>query len=167
MNAGPLDLSGADTKGFDALDAGRYDAEVYEISWDAVKNTDGTGKMPSGTPMLKIQFKVLDPKIDGESLNQDRRVFTQFVIPPKDYDQKKSATMKGMVARFFMALGFEEEAVKSSEFTPDFEALKGTPCVVVLNKYLYPPDPETGEWRNQVKGVKPAGTGVGTSTGLL
>lgn len=167
MSGGPLDLSGADTHGFDALDAGRYDAEVYEMSWDAVKNTDGKGKMPAGTPMLKIQFKILEPKIDNEVIDQDRRVFTQFVIPPRDYDPKKSATMKGMVARFFMALGFEEDQVKSSSFEPDFDELKGTPCVVVLNKYLYPEDPETGEWRNSVKGVKPVGSGVGTSSGLL
>ena len=167
MSSSPLDLSGANTSGFDALDAGRYDAEVYEMSWDAVKNADGKGKMPTGTPMLKIQFKVMEPKIDGQVVDQDRRVFTQFVIPPKDYDEKKASTMKGMVARFFMALGFEEDQVKSGGFDPDFDELKGTPCVVVLSKYLYPDDPETGEWRNQVKGVKPAGTGVGASTGLL
>lgn len=165
--AGPLNLSDADTRGFDALDAGKYNAEVFEMSWDAVKNTDGQGKMPAGTPMLKVQFKILEPKIDGELVDQDRRQFTQFVIPPADYDKKKAATMKGIVARFFMALGFTEEQVKSPKFDPDFEDLKGRPCVITLSKYLYPDDPETGEWRNQVKGVKAAGTPVGVVSGLL
>lgn len=164
---GPLDLSGADLKGFDALDAGRYDAEVVEVSWDAVKNADGTGKLPTGTPMLKAQLRVLEPKIDGEVIDQDRRVFTQYPNPPADYDPKKRAIMQGMLARFFIALGFTEEQVKSKKFDPDFEDLKGRPCVVTLSKYLYPDNPETGEWRNNVKGVKPAGSNVGTGGGLL
>jgi hypothetical protein len=167
MGGSPLDLSGADTTGFAALDAGRYQAEVFELSWDSVKNSDGTGKMPAGTPMLKVQFKILEPRIDDKVIDQDRRAFTQYVIPPKGYDAKKAATMKGMVARFFMAIGFTEEQVKSPKFDPDFEDLKGRPCVVTLNKYLYPDDPETGEWRNSVKGVKPAGSVVGAASGLL
>lgn len=165
--AGPLNLSDADVRGFDALDAGRYDAEVWEMSWDAVKNTDGQGKMPAGTPMMKVQFKILQPMIDGEAVDQDRRVFTQYVVPPKDYDAKKRATMNGMIARFFIALGYEEAEVKNPKFDPDFEDQKGKPCVVVLSKYLYPDNPETGEWRNQVKAVKAAGSGVGANTGGL
>lgn len=164
---GPLDLSGADLKGFDALDAGRYDAEIVEVSWDAVKNTDGKGKVPAGTPMLKVQFRILEPMLDGEPVDQDRRVFTQYANPPKDYDAKKRAVMQGMIARFFIAVGFTEEQVKSNKFDPDFEDLKGRACVVTLSKYLYPDNPETGEWRNQVKGVKPAGSGVGTGSALL
>lgn len=168
MSAGPLDLSGADLKGFDALDAGRYDAEVVELSWDAVKNTDGQGKVPAGTPMLKAQFRILEPKIDGEVLEQDRRAFTQYVNPPADYDPKKRATMQGMIARFFIALGFTEEEVKSKKFDPDFETLKGTPAVVTLSKVQkYGTKPEDDEWDNKITGVRPAGSNTGGGGGLL
>ena len=163
--AGPLNLADADLSGFDPLEPGRYNAEVFEISWDAVKNTDGTGKMPAGTPMLKIQFKITDEP------NVNRRVFCTYVNPPKDYDQAKAAKMRGMIARFFMAIGFSEEDVRSTKFDPDFDELRERPCVVVLGK-----EPKRtregviveGEFNNPVKGVKPAGSIVGSdSSGAL
>lgn len=165
MSAGPLDLSDADVRGFDALDAGPYMAEVFAMSMDAVKNTSGEGKTPAGTPMIKIQFKVIDPKIDGEVLEQDRRVFTTYTIPPKDYDKKKAQTMKGMIARFFMALGYTEDEVKSAKFSPDFEDQIGKSCVVTLAKQEYPAG--SGEWNNRVTGVKSADKFVGASSGGL
>lgn len=165
MNAGPLNLGDADLKGFAALDAGRYNAEVFEIKWDATKNPEG--KMPVGTPMMKVQFRVLEPKIDDKIIDQDRRVFTQFVNPPLDYDKKKRSIMTGMIARFFVAIGEDEKKVLSGKFDPDFDDLKGRPCVVVLSKKpKYGTEPEDNEWENEVKGVKPASAGVGTS-GLL
>lgn len=163
---GPLDLSNADTSGFAPIDAGRYNATVFEIKMDAVKNPDGTGKMPAGTPMMKVQFKVNEPQVDGKVIDQDRRVFTQFVIPPKGYDQKKANTMNGMVASFFIATGDDEAKVKSPKFNPDFEDYIGREVVVVVSKEEYPKD--SGEFQNRVKGVKKAGTLVGTSSpGLL
>lgn len=161
----PLDLAGADLKGFAALDAGRYNAEVSEMAMDAVKNTSGEGAMPAGTPMIKVQFKILDPKIGGEPIDQDRRIFSQYIIPPPDYDKKKAATMKGMLARFFIALGDDEKKVTSAKFSPDFEDYIGRPCVLVLSKV---PDATYGDdegWKNNIKGVKPAGSAVGTDGG--
>jgi hypothetical protein len=155
---GPLNLADADLKGFEAVEPGRYNAEVFAITMDAIKNTSGEGKMPAGTPMMKVQFKLTDEGVEN------RRVFTQYVIPPTDYDAKKAATMKGMIARFFIALGETEEAVRSKKFDPEFDNYVGRPCVVVLSKEEY-----NGEWQNRVKGVKPAGegaTGAGQS-GLL
>jgi hypothetical protein len=156
---GPLDLGDADVRGFAPIDPGRYNAEIVELTWDATKNAGG--KTPVGTPMLKVQFRVLNPQIDGEVIDQDRRAFTQFVNPPKDYDPKKRATMQGMIARFFMALGFTEDEVKSGSFNPDFAELQGTPCVVTLGREQkrdrdgnVVPD----EWNNPVKNVKAAGT---------
>lgn len=152
---GPLNLSDADLSGFEAVEAGRYNAEVFEMKMDAVKNTSGTGKMPAGTPMIKIQFKLTDENV------ANRRVFVSYVIPPSTYDSKKSATMKGMIARFFMALGVPEEQVLNNDFAPDFEDYVGLPCVVVVGK-----EPKKtsegvvidGEYNNPVKGVKAAGT---------
>ena len=168
--AGPLDLSGADLKGFEALDAGRYDAEVFEMIWDIVKNASGKGKLPAGTPMLKVQFKLLNPMIGGETIDQDRRVFGQYPVPPKDYDKQKAAIMNGMIARLFIGLGDTEETVKSATFEPDLQDYISRPCVVTISK-----DPKKdatgaiveGEFNNPVKGVKPAGSGAGINTGLL
>lgn len=162
--SGPLNLADADTRGFDPLDAGRYNAEVFKCEWDAVKNADGTGKMPAGTPMLKVQFKILEPIIDGEVIEQDRRVFSQYVIPPADYDKKKRATMTGMFVRFLTAIGEDEAKVKINKYDPDLDDFIGRPCVVVLGKKEYPAG--SGEYQNEVKGVKPAESGVGSS-GLL
>jgi hypothetical protein len=164
---GPLDLSDADTRGFAPLDAGRYNAEIVEVKMDATRND---GKTPKGTPMIKVHVRVLEPQIDGEVVDQDRRAFSQFVIPPKDHDPKKKATMQGMIARFFMALGYPEEQVKDKKFNPDFEDLKGLACVVTLGKE---PKKDTNgevipdEWNNPIKGFKEAGTLVGTGGGGL
>lgn len=157
---GPLNLSDADLSGFDPLEPARYNAEVFDIAWDAVKNTDGTGKMPAGTPMLKIQFKITDEP------HENRRVFVTYVNPPKDYDQSKAAKMRGMIARFFIACGDTEETVRNKNFDPDFEDYKGRPVVVVVGK-----EPKKdrqgniieGEFNNPVKGVKPAGSIVGAA----
>lgn len=158
--AGPLNLGDADLKGFDPLDPGRYDAEVFEIKWDATKNPDG--KLPVGSPLMKIQFKVLNPMIDGVVIDQDRRVFTQYAVPPLDYDPKKRSVMTGMIARFFIALGLDEKKVVSAKFDPDFDELKGTPCTVTLGKKEYPVG--SGEYQNEVKKVSKAGEAVGTSS---
>ena len=161
---GLLNLSDADMGGgFEALEPGRYNAEVFDIAWDAVKNAGG--KTPVGTPMMKVEFRLTD-----ESAN-NRHAWTQFVVPPKDHDKEKAAKMKGMIARFFVALGDTEEAVRSKDFDPDFEDYKGRPCVVVLGKEQKrnrDGDIIEGEYNNPVKGIKPAGSVVGsTSTGLL
>src|SRR3954451_20733579 len=129
---GPLDLSDANMEGFDPLDPGSYNAEIIKVDMDAVKNPGG--KMPIGTPIIKVQYRVLEPKIAGEVIDQDRRVFGQFVIPPSDYDAKKRATMTGMIGRFFVAMGYEEEAVTAPGFNPDFEALESQPCVITIGK---------------------------------
>ncbi len=178
--SGPLNLSDADLSGFDPINPGRYNSEIVEITMDAVKNTDGQGKMPAGTPMMKVQFKlvnndpitIVDDKGNEKQMDLDnRRVWTQFVIPPKEYDKAKAAKMKGMVARFFIATGDSEEVVLNKNFDPDFDNYKGRPVVVVLGK-----EPKKtrsgeiieGEYNNPVKGVKPAGSIVGaTSSGLL
>lgn len=153
--SGPLNLADADLSGFDPLEPGRYNAEIFSIAWDAVKNTDGTGKMPAGTPMLKIQFKITDEP------NVNRRVFVTYVNPPKDYDQSKAAKMRGMIARFFIACGDSEETVRNANFDPDFDDYVGRPVVVVVGKEQKKTragDIVEGEFNNPVKGVKPAGS---------
>lgn len=167
MSSGPLNLSGADLEGFKPLDANRYNAEVFEMSMDAVKNADGQGKLPAGTPMIKVQFKLTDEGVEN------RRVFSQYVLPPDGYDEKKAATMKGIVANFFIALGVPEADVLSKKFAPDFEDFIGRACVVVVGKVPKKTRDGSvveGEWNNPVNGVKPAGsiaTSGAASSGLL
>lgn len=160
MPLGPLNLSDADMKGFDPLEPRQYDAEVFEITMDSVKNE---GKVPIGTPLMKVQYRITDPEFEN------RRVFNQYVIPPKGHDKAKKAKMEGMIARFFIALGDSEETVLSKGFEPDLEDYKGRPCVVTVGKEQKR-DRENnvveGEWNNPVKAVKPAGTAV-ASGGLL
>jgi hypothetical protein len=168
--SGPLNLADADLKGFDALEPGRGNAEVFEMKMDAVKNTSGTGKMPAGTPMIKVQFRLTENNEEGL---ENRRLFSQYIIPPEGYDQKKSQMMKGMVARLFIALGDEESTVLSKKFDPDFEDYVGRECVVSWSKK--PKQTSDGaiipdEYNNPVTGVKPAGSltgGNGTEGGLL
>jgi hypothetical protein len=167
---GPLNLGDANLKGFDALEPGRYNAEVFEMTMDAVKNTSGTGKMPAGTPMIKVQFKLLsNSRGETDGIN-NRRAWATFVIPPEGYDERKAQNMKGMIARLFIALGTPEETVLSGSFDPDFEDFKAVPCVVILGR-----EPKKdmsgniieGEFNNPVKGVKLAGSIAGQEAGQL
>jgi uncharacterized protein DUF669 len=151
---GPLNLSDDDLKGFEALEPGRYNAEIYEVSMESTKNPDG--KLPLGTPQIVVQFNITDPEAEG------RRVFTRFTIPPEGYDAKKSAQMRGMFGRFLVAVGEDQKKLTSGKYTPDLEDLKGRPCVITLGKREWPP--ESGEYVNDVKGVKPAGSDTGTGT---
>lgn len=168
-NLGPLNLADADLKGFEALDPGRYNAEVFEMTMSAVKNLSGTGKMPAGTPMISVQFRLTSDANGNDQGIANRRVWVTYVIPPNDYDKAKAAKMKGMVARFFIALGETEETVLSKKFDPDFQDYIGRECVVVLGR-----EPKRdsggsvieGEYNNPVKGVKPAGS-IGSSSGGL
>ena len=168
--AGPLNLADADLSGIEALEPSSYNAVVHEVSMDAVKNTSGEGKLPKGTPMVKFQFRITDD-INGST---NRRVFSQYMIPPKDYDKEKAARMKGMLVRTLIALGDKEEDVKNAKFSPDWEDYVGRECVVVVGR-----DPKKtrdssgtlvtveGEFNNPVKGVKPAGSITGGDTGGL
>jgi len=166
---GPLDLSGANTAGFEAVDAGRYNAAVADLTWDSVKNTSGTGKMPAGTPLLKVRFKLLSDLHGDESAVEGKSVFASYVVPPKDYDVKKAAIMQGMIVNLFVALGDDEADVKSKKFQPELADYIGRECVVTVSKE--PKKDQTGniiegEYNNPVKGVKPAGS-VNAPSGLL
>jgi Protein of unknown function (DUF669) len=163
--SGPLNLQDADLSGFDAVEPGKYNATVFEVKWDAVKNPGG--KVPIGTPMLKIQFRASEDNPEGL---ENRRFFTQFVVPPKDYDKAKAQKMKGMIARALIALGEAEEAVLSKGYDLDTEDLVGRECVIVVGrepKKTTGGEVVEGEFNNPVKGIKPAGTDTGSTSGGL
>jgi hypothetical protein len=147
-----LDLSGADTTGFDAIDPGKYNVRVHKVEMDQTK---GTGKLGI-CPMVKIQLKV----VDGEFT--DRIVFDQFVLPPKDAENADK--MLGFFVRFLTALGLDEKVLKSKGFKLDnLQDLVGREAVATVSR-----EPYEGTDQNRVKGYKPAGSGTGgSSQGLI
>lgn len=163
---GALDLTSADTSGFEALPSGTYDCELFEYKWDTTKggtNQDGTPKkMPEGTPMLKLQFKVIEPEYEN------RRLFDQFVIPPEDYDKEKRAKMLGALVRFLVAMGLSEEEVKSKKFklNDTLNDLVGEPVRVTVGQEPIPYGARKDEMSNPVKGYKSASEAK-TTAGLL
>lgn len=178
-----LDLSQASDTSFDPFSSGTYDAVVYEAKMDEIKNKDGNGKLPAGTPMIKVQFKITggpagnefpedgvgDAKPFEAGSGEDyklfnRRVFRNYIIPPAKLDGKKYEhyeMMNGMLVRFLTSLGFTEEEVKAGDFDLNLEDLAGRECRVVVATKQYKPDPENEPdkviTQNEVKGTKPAG----------
>jgi hypothetical protein len=155
-----LDLSGADNSGFDAVDAGSYNATIYEISQ---VETSGSGKLPAGTPMVKVQFAAQDEEI------ANRRFFTNFVLPNAEQqpDAQKRNRGLGMFVNFLVALGEDEKKLKTKGFDLDaLQDLVGRDCVIRVGKELYKrPGDDDGEWTNPIKSVKPAGSPTGGSSG--
>lgn len=145
-----LNLAGADLGGFDAIPADTYDCAIQEVSDTAIKGEDGN--LPKGTPGLNVQFRVVGGEFDN------RRLFNTYWIAPakiggKAYDKKKM--MDGMLARFFIAIGYDEAEVTGGEFDPDYEDMVGRECRVVVGQREWPKD--SGDMQNNVKNVKPVG----------
>lgn len=155
--SGVLDLSGAQKSGFEAVPSGTYDCELFEWKLD---KTSGKGKLPEGCPLIKVQFKIIEPE------HENKRLFHQFAIPPTDYDAEKRATMMNIIFSFFLALGEEEADVKNKKFNI-FDCLNkhvGDPVRVTTEKVQkYGTQPEDNEWQNNTKGIKPATEAVTTS----
>jgi hypothetical protein len=153
-----LDLSGADTSGFEALPTGSYECTVYEAEMTEVR---GGGKLPSGTPMVKVQFRVKD----GEE-HAGHPIWTNYPLPDKNYENH--AKTVGNFVNFLVALGYDAAKIKSKGFdTKNLSEIEGKECVVRVTREEYPKD--SGDYTNRVKGVKPAGSAAasGGSGGLL
>lgn len=149
-----LDLAGADMRGFDAIDSGRYDAKVGRAEWQYTKGGEDA-KMPKGTPMLSIAFIIDEGEFEG------RWVFSKYIIPPANYDEKKAAGMKGAFARMLMALGYPEDQVTSGGFNIDLDDLNERECNISVRKRQW-----EGDFVNDVTGVRPRSSQTAES-GLL
>ena len=164
--ATPLDLSGADTSGFDPMPSGRYHCSVYEATMKETKDSP-TAKLPPGTPMIAIQWQV-HSRVDNPSDDanyENRRLFSNYVIPPKGYENE--AKLKGMLVRFLVALGVGDESeVTDKKFSLDLEDLVGREAEVTVGQQPAYGGAE-GEMQNMVKGVRPVGSGAVASSGLL
>lgn len=143
-----LNLAGADKGGFEAIPSDTYDCAIQEVTMTETKSEDGA--LPKGTPGLNVQFRVVGGDFDN------RRLFNTYWIAPKKYEKK--AMMDGMLARFFVALGFDEELVTGGSFEPETDELVGLECRVVVGQREY-----LNEMQNVVKNVKPVGSGSTSS----
>src|SRR5215831_5605871 len=116
MSTEPLDLSGADLRGFEPIDANTYEMAVTGMEKVFTKNESGEGKMPAGTPGWNVRYTVQGGKYD------ERHVWNNYWLPGADYSEssdeakKKAATMLGMFGRFLIAVGYSEAEVTGGSF---------------------------------------------------
>lgn len=138
-----LNFSGVETKDFDALPNGRYEALIHDIEETNVKN----GKN-AGAPMWAVQFA-----INGGD-HDNRRVFRNYTLIPESL---------WAVKQFLIALGVDPEAL-NSEVTIDSQTLVGHQCQIIVRQRTY-----EGQIQNDVKQVmKSSGepnASVGTTSG--
>lgn len=163
---GPLDLSGADTTGFDPVPSGQYKVEVLEFKPTSIAE-DTEGKLPPGTPGYAVQLKIVgnaegDEGEDYEYFN--RRVFTRFYLPDETYDKTKGARMKGMFVKFLTAVGYEESEVMSGTFQLDPDDVEGREAIATLGI-----QPEQGGYpaQNKVNSMKSLSEATATASGLM
>lgn len=152
--SGILDLSGADTSGFEAATAGSYNCRVSEIEMAEVS---GQGKLPAGVPMVKVRFK---PE-EGQGYNG--LFFGNYPLPT-DEQHDNAARMRGSFVNFLVALGEDKQKITTKGFDiSKLEDLLGRECVVRVSKEPMGEPDEDGnvEWTNRVKTVKPAGSPTG------
>lgn len=146
----PLNLAGADLKGFEPFDAGRYELKVTEMDVVYTKNESGDGKMPAGTPGYNVRFTVQGGKFD------ERHVWNNYWLPTAEFEEsseenkQKSQKMKGIFARFLIALGYSEEEVTGGSFQVDINDIIGR---TVMGQVGIKRSEEYGD-RNVIKNVK-------------
>lgn len=146
-----LDLSSADLSG-NQMENGWKDALIYEAT--PVKTENAEGKLPVGTPGIKIQFKV-----DGGQYD-NRRAFNNYWMPPASYDPEKRARSLGMLAKFLEAVGFTDVTSPTFDIAAAIADMPGRECQINTK---YDPD-----WdNNKVQGVKARNAGGNAGGGLL
>lgn len=159
LNLAGADLSGSD---FEAIPSGTYHCKVEAITMKATKGGPDA-KLPGGTPMLNVQFRVLGG-------DHDKRVlFRQLVIAPEKIGNKKYehfATMQRILGQFFKCLGYTEEEVTADGFDPEIEELINRELLVTVGQKPKYNAPE-GVMDNEVKGFKPLGDLAASSGGGL
>lgn len=151
-----LDLSGADDSGFEALPADAYNCTIYEVELTEVS---GSGKLPAGTPMVKVQFRVAE----GED-HAGHPIWSNYPLPNADYEN--AAKTLGNFVNFLVATGEDAAKIKSKGFDlGKLDSLQGREVVVRVTRQEWPKD--SGEYTNSVRGVKPAGSATGKAKSAL
>lgn len=152
-----LNLSDNEQRDFDAVPSGRYFAEVYECE---ERETGPGGKLPEGTPMIWIHFKITGKVGEDDGPNEEsewynRRVFRNMIVPPETLDGKPYKNYKmfnGQIVRFFLALGFSEDEVTAGDFEPELEDQQEKPLIIQVQKKKV--KGTTDEFNNEVTGFR-------------
>lgn len=121
-----LDLSENEQRDFNPIPPGRYYAEVYECE---ERETGPGGKLPEGTPMIWVHFRITGKVGEDEGPTEDseywnRRVFRNLIVPPRELDGKAYKSYKmfnGAIVAFFKGLGYPEDEVIGGGFEPDLD----------------------------------------------
>lgn len=151
-----LDLTEREEMSFEPVPAGKYRASIYDAE---ERSTGGSGKLPEGTPMIAIQWKLEEALFETQENIENRRVFSQNVVPPKEINgepYKNYKMMNGMIFRLLESIGYTEEELSAGDFELDYDDMKGREAVITVGRYSYK-DPDTDEEtiRNNVKGFRP------------
>lgn len=144
-----LDLTGADTTGFEEMETGEYNAITISVEMQETKGGENA-KLPAGSPMVKVGFAIQDEPYIG------RQAYTNIVLVGQD--EAKTQKALGQFVNFVAAVtGEDADTVKSNGFDlSDLSSLVQRECVVRLGPADKKYNPEN-TW-NTVKGIKPAGT---------
>lgn len=153
MGTGPLNLSDADTSGFDPVPSDQYKVEIFECKPVKIEKEDG--KLPEGTPGYAVQVKIIGDTEGNEGEDYEyynRRAFTRFYLPGGEYDKSKAQRMKGMFVKFLVAIGYDEAEVMSGEFSFDPSDAEDREAIAVLGiqpeKDGYPAQNKVNNWKS-------------------
>jgi Protein of unknown function (DUF669) len=160
-----LDLTEREDSTFEAIPGGKYHVRVKDAE---MRETSGKGALPKGTPMISLQLQVVKPLFETEDKLENRVVFRQLVIPPKEINKKPYEhykMMNGMLFRALEAVGYSEEELASNSFDLDVEDLVDRECEATVRRYEWtnPDDPEDKRMQNEVTGMRPLREGAASS----
>jgi len=139
----------------DLVEPGPQNAEVLEVT---EKQTKGGGKLPQGTPMLNVRFRILDGQY------AKRNFFKTYVIPPQKIGNKPYEHYNMMISQvvdFLKAVGYSKDEIKDGVYK-DFDTFRGRQCTIVIGTQS---SEEYGD-QSVVKSVRPPSgelAGSGTS----
>jgi hypothetical protein len=154
---GVLDLTGADESAgqFDAIPAQTYNCYIHDATWKATSNPDGSKALPHETPYLNVQFCITDETARDGTKVKNRRLFGKYFVPAEgSIPADKLAYHRGTMLNFLKAAGYTQEQIQKKGFRLDTEDLNGKELQVVADRKK---NDYTGEFDNNVRGVKPAG----------
>jgi hypothetical protein len=134
--------------GFDAIEGGTYWAKITNGTASETKND---GKLPAGTPGINWEFTIQDGP------NEGRKVWTNTWI---------HANTIGFVKGLLKATGeFADDELNSDELETDEAVERAIGCDVTIRvtKREYPP--ESNDYVNDVKSIKPYNGLTSTASG--
>lgn len=113
-----LNFSNVESKNFDAIPNGAYEALVHDIEETNVKNGANVG-----APMWAVQFAINGGQYDN------RRVFRNFTVIESSL---------WAIEQFLVAIGVDPQALKSTDgVTIEPSNLIGAACKIVLRQRIY------------------------------